>query len=53
MPRKKKDEKNYPDPTPDKELTQPSGWCITDHHSNCRYEFDHGKCGCKCHKQGI
>lgn len=38
-----------PDPTPDKQLAHPSGWCMTGHHDDCRYQFNHGKCGCDCH----
>jgi hypothetical protein len=35
--------------TPERQLEQPSGWCMTKDHNGCRYQFDHGKCGCKCH----
>lgn len=38
-----------PDPTPNKQLIHPSGWCMTNEHSGCKYQFDHGKCGCSCH----
>jgi len=38
-----------PEPTPDKQLAHPSGWCMTNDHKGCKYQFDHGKCGCDCH----
>ena len=38
-----------PEPTPDKQLTHPSGWCMTMSHEFCPYQFNHGKCGCSCH----
>ena len=38
-------------PTPERQLEHPSGWCMTGHHEGCRYQFDHGKCGCECHTQ--
>lgn len=38
-----------PDPTPDRQLTHPSGWCMTLSHEFCPYQFNHGKCGCECH----
>lgn len=38
-----------PEPTPDKQLTHPSGWCMTNEHDGCKYQFNHGKCGCSCH----
>ncbi len=38
-----------PDPTPDKQLTHPSGWCMTLTHESCPSQFSHGKCGCACH----
>lgn len=38
-----------PDPTPDKQLQHPSGWCMTLTHEFCPYQFRHGKCGCDCH----
>lgn len=51
MPRKKKDEAiDYPY-TPERQLDTPSGWCITKEHDKCPYQFSHGKCGCKCHKE--
>lgn len=37
--------------TPDRQLETPSGWCITKDHDRCPYQFSHGKCGCKCHKE--
>jgi hypothetical protein len=49
MVRRKKEESITPDPTPERQLQHPSGWCITGHHSDCRYQFSHGKCGCVCH----
>ena len=36
-------------PTPDRQLEHPSGWCMTNDHDKCKYQFDHGKCGCSCH----
>lgn len=39
-----------PIPTPERQLNGPSGFCITGHHGTCKYQFNHGKCGCKCHK---
>lgn len=51
MARKK--ESHVPDPTPDRQLNGPSGWCMTGHHDGCKYQFDHGKCGCNCHKEKI
>lgn len=48
MARKKED--HSPTPTPDRQLEQPSGWCMDDHHLNCKYQFTFGKCGCYCHK---
>ena len=47
----KKKESYVPDPTPDRQLEHPSGWCMTNHHKGCKYQFDHGKCGCDCHKE--
>jgi hypothetical protein len=38
-----------PDPTPDKQLAHPSGWCMTLSHEFCPHQFSHGKCGCSCH----
>jgi hypothetical protein len=35
--------------TPDRQLEHPSGWCMTDYHEGCKHQFNHGKCGCKCH----
>ena len=37
--------------TPERQLEQPSGWCMTKDHDGCRYQFDHGKCGCTCHTE--
>lgn len=51
MARKKKEEGYVPDPTPDKQLDHPSGWCMTSDHKNCPHQFMFGKCGCKCHKE--
>ena len=48
--RTKKDDPREYIPTPDKQLEHKSGWCMTGHHSGCKYQFDHGKCGCECHK---
>jgi hypothetical protein len=47
---KKDDVVLYPH-TPEKQLTQPSGFCMTGHHETCPYQFSHGKCGCQCHKE--
>lgn len=51
MARRKKEESYVPDPTPDRQLEHPSGWCMTNYHDNCPYQFTFGKCGCKCHKE--
>lgn len=48
--RKKEDLLSYPY-TPEKQLEHPSGWCMTSDHAGCRYQFNHGKCGCNCHTQ--
>ena len=48
---RKKDEDYLPIPTPEKQLTQSSGWCMTQNHNGCFYQFRHGKCGCKCHEK--
>jgi hypothetical protein len=37
--------------TPEKQLETSSGWCMTNHHDGCKYQFDHGRCGCTCHTQ--
>ena len=42
-----------PIPTPERQLEGPSGFCITEHHDNCPYQFNHGKCGCTCHTQKV
>lgn len=47
--RRVKDDPSRFIPTPDRQLEHPSGFCITGHHNNCKYQFDHGKCGCDCH----
>ena len=26
---------------------------MTSHHDSCRYQFDHGRCGCICHTQAV
>ena len=44
-----KDLGGTPAPTPDRQLEHPSGWCMTGYHKECKYQFDHGKCGCSCH----
>ena len=50
MARRKKDNDFLVYPyTPEKQNEFPSGWCMTGDHKGCRYQFDHGKCGCKCH----
>lgn len=49
--RKKKDESFVPVPTPERQLESPSGFCITEHHENCPHQFNHGICGCICHKE--
>lgn len=51
MARRKKEESYAPEPTPDRQLESKSGWCMTGHHKDCRYQFSHGKCGCNCHKE--
>lgn len=53
MARRRKNEKDslVPEPTPDRQLDNPSGWCIDKFHTACPYQFSHGKCGCKCHKE--
>ena len=49
MTSKRKEEANlFPD-TPDRQMTQPSGWCMTKDHETCPYQFRHGLCGCTCH----
>lgn len=48
----KKIKPESPDPTPDRQLTGKSGWCITADHNRCKYQFSFGKCGCDCHKKG-
>jgi hypothetical protein len=52
MPKRKKieDYLDYPDNS-HVQLKSPSGWCITEDHKKCPYQFRHGKCGCKCHKE--
>jgi hypothetical protein len=37
--------------TPEIQLEHPSGWCMSNYHDGCKYQFNHGKCGCKCHTQ--
>ena len=37
--------------TPEKQLEHSSGWCMTSDHNGCKYQFNHGKCGCTCHTQ--
>jgi hypothetical protein len=49
--RNKKNELDLYIHTPEKQLTHPSGFCITGHHSHCRYQFSFGKCGCDCHTE--
>lgn len=46
--RKKEDLLKYPY-EPERQLDFPSGFCMTNYHDNCPYQFDHGKCGCSCH----
>ena len=36
--------------TPDRQLETPSGWCMDEYHTDCKYQFTFGKCGCDCHK---
>ena len=48
--RKKEDLLKYPY-EPERQLDFPSGFCMTNYHDNCPYQFDHGKCGCDCHTQ--
>lgn len=47
--RSKKTDMITPIPTPEKQLDHPSGWCITELHEGCKFQFNHGKCGCWCH----
>ena len=47
---KKDDMLAYPY-TPEKINTQRSGWCMTDYHEGCPYQFNHGKCPCECHSK--
>jgi hypothetical protein len=47
--RTKKDDATEYIPTPERQLEHPSGWCMTNDHAGCRYQFNHGKCGCSCH----
>jgi hypothetical protein len=37
--------------TPEIQLEHPSGWCMTNYHDGCKYQFNHGRCGCTCHTQ--
>ena len=54
MPKKKRRvEDDWPDPTPERQLTSRSGWCADGFHSDCRYRFSFGKCGCSCHKKDV
>ena len=49
MTSRKKEEANlFPD-TPNRQMTQPSGWCMTQDHETCPHKFRHGICGCICH----
>jgi hypothetical protein len=41
-----------PDSNPDRKLSHRSGWCATQHHRQCPFQFSFGKCGCECHKEG-
>jgi hypothetical protein len=50
IPKKKEETIDYPDNS-HVQLESPSGWCITENHKKCPYQFRHGKCGCKCHKE--
>lgn len=49
--KKNRVEDNWPTPTPERQLTTKSGWCGTNYHDNCPYQFTFGKCGCNCHKE--
>ena len=51
MAKKKSVEDNWPVPTPDRQLETKSGWCSTNYHNECKYQFTFGKCGCDCHKE--
>lgn len=51
MPRKKKEENHWPDPTPDRQLDFKFGWCADGLHKKCKYQIPYGKCGCECHKE--
>jgi hypothetical protein len=48
---RKKEESFVPPPTPERQLSSSSGWCITSDHTECKYQFNHGRCGCNCHKE--
>jgi hypothetical protein len=50
MAKNKKNDIDWPDNS-HVQLESPSGWCITKDHDKCKYQFTHGKCGCKCHKE--
>jgi len=47
----KKKESYAPEPSPDKVLKDKSGWCMTQDHKGCKYQFTFGKCPCDCHKK--
>lgn len=51
MPRKKKEENHWPDPTPDRQFEIKFGWCSDGLHNKCKYQIPYGKCGCDCHKE--
>ena len=48
--RSKKDDMLIYPHTPERQMEHSSGWCMTKDHDGCRYQFDHGKCGCDCHR---
>lgn len=52
MAKKNKVEDYRPQPDPERQLESKSGWCMTGHHKECKYQFTCGKCGCSCHKKG-
>ena len=49
--RKKVDNSLDREPTPHVQLEHKSGWCSTEYHRDCPYQFSFGRCGCKCHKK--
>lgn len=50
MVRRKDKDIDYPDKS-HVQLKSSSGYCMTKDHGGCKYQFNHGKCGCDCHLQ--